>query len=161
MSRAKKLIYLSGAMDAAPDHGAGWRRAMSTSLAEMGGKCFNPCDVEETIAGVSGQELMALREGNKAVFIEKTRKLIQHDLEVIRSKTGCLIAYLDEHPRAGTYGEVVFAYSQRVPVYAICAVPEERIPGWVLACSSEVFSSLEECIVFFRNNVLVESTLAP
>lgn len=153
MSEMKEFVYLSGAMDVAPDYGTGWRAILEAFLSKIGITCFNPCREEEKLLGFSSQYLIALREKDRARYVESVRKIVARDLEVIRTRTRCVVAYLDVHAKAGTYGEVIFAYSQGVPVYIISALPEERIPGWILVCATKVFFSIEECMDFFKGLV--------
>lgn len=152
----RPFVYLSGAMDAAPDYGIGWRLVLEAFFCELDMACFNPCREEEALLGLSHQDLMALREKDRARYIESVRKLIARDLRAIRTQTRWVVAYIDEHVRAGTYGEVVFAYSQGIPVYVIWKLPEEHISGWILACSERIFFSIQECMEFFASSTSAE-----
>lgn len=153
MNEAKEFVYLAGAMDAAPDYGTRWRVTLEAFFSKLGITCFNPCCEEEMLLGLSSQDLMALREKDRARYVESIKRLVARDLEVIRTRTRCVVAYLDDYAKAGTYGEVIFAYSQGVPVYIISALPEEHVPGWILACVTKIFFSIEECIDFFKRSV--------
>ena len=84
-------------------------------------------------------------------FQQTIRKIIAYDLDWIEKRTDCVICYWDEHvlKGAGTQAELTFAHRLGIPVYLVAAMPIEHISGWILGCSTEVFSSFEQLQSFF------------
>ena len=51
---------------------------------------------------------------------------------------------------AGTKGELTMAKYFGKPVYLVTSIPYHDIPGWVLGCTTQLFSSFDELNVFLR-----------
>jgi hypothetical protein len=140
-----RRVYLSGGMEYAADEGRDWRKEMQMWLErELGCTVFNP-NVESDrflsheIPGIRFRELKKRDIGRYRQIVEK---LVALDCDEIAARTDFLIVYWDDSAQrgAGTKGELTMAHFFRKPVYMVTAMPPEAIPGWVLGCTSRVFS---------------------
>jgi len=141
------LVYLSGAIEYAPDHGKAWRSQITPFLQELGWRVYDPA-LDEKKGLFTDEEVREFRSWKKTDlprFQQTVRKIIAYDIEWIERRCDCVIAYWDEHAGrgAGTQAELSFAHRRGVPVYLVCAVPVEQVSGWILGCASEVFDSFE------------------
>ena len=144
--------YLSGAIEYAPDHGRVWRAAITPFLESIGHSVYDP--VRDEKKDLTDDELANFRAWKTADlprFQQTIRKIIAYDLDWIEQKTDYIICYWDEHvlKGAGTQAELTFAYRLGIPVYLVTAIPTERVSGWILGCSTEVFSSFQQLQSFF------------
>ncbi|MCX7625222.1 MAG: nucleoside 2-deoxyribosyltransferase [Candidatus Sumerlaeaceae bacterium] len=145
---AGKLVYLAGAVEHAPDGGRGWRQTISTWLKEeLKLDVFDPC-VQE-LALLSPQEKVHLR-GWKATdpnrFRTIIRRFVDNDLRQLLKATCFVVCLWDEYAArgAGTAGELTVAYWSKIPVYLVSSLSPTDIPGWILACATEVFTDFEQ-----------------
>ena len=139
--------YLSGAIEYAPDHGRAWRAAITPFLESVGHSIYDPARDEKK--NLTDEELAGFRAWKMADlprFQNTIRKIIAYDLDWIEQKTDYIICYWDEHvlKGAGTQAELTFAHRRGIPVYLVLGMPLERVSGWILGCSTEVFSSFEQ-----------------
>ena len=44
---------------------------------------------------------------------------------------------------AGTHAEVTIAYECNKPIYLVNKLPEADLSGWIMACSTKIFSDFE------------------
>lgn len=144
--------YLSGAIEYAPDHGRAWRAAITPFLESLGHSVYDP--VVDEKKNLTDDELANFRLWKKtdlSRFQLTIRKIIAWDLDWIEQRTDCIICYWDEHvlKGAGTQAELTFAHRLGIPVYLVAAMPIERISGWILGCSTEVFTGFEQLQSFF------------
>ena len=139
-------VYLSGAIEYAPDQGRAWRARITPFLQSLGHSVYDPAMdekknlTEEEIAG-----FRAWKSSDLPRFQQTIRKIIAYDLDWIEQRTDYIVCYWDEHVLrgAGTQAELTFAHRIGVPVYLVTAMPVDRISGWILGCSSKVFSSFD------------------
>ncbi len=87
-----------------------------------------------------------LKKTNISEYQSIVRRLVEIDCEEIASKSDYVICYWDEGAvrGAGTKGELTVARYFGKDVYLVSTYPPEDIPGWVLGCVTEVFSSFDE-----------------
>lgn len=139
--------YLAGAIEHAPDRGKAWRDEMTTFLLnELQHTCYNPL-VEES-KYLSPAELASFRRykaTDTKYFQQLVRRLIDGDLAALQDSIDYVICYWDEYAirGGGTYGELTFAYWQKIPVYMVTKLPLESISSWILGCVTDVFPSME------------------
>ena len=153
--------YLSGAIEYAPDHGRAWRAAITPFLKSIGHDLYDP--VQDEKKNLTDEERANFREWKTADlprFQETIRKIIAWDLDQIEHRTDYIVCYWDEHvlKGAGTQAELTFAHRLGIPVYLVAAMPVERISGWILGCSTEVFSSFEQLQSFFTTRYALAAT---
>jgi len=158
----KRSIYLAGAIEKAPDLGATWRNEVSPTLEGLGFKVFNPLKEESTIAKV--EQVKATYESwedyRNATTVEDytdtLRQIVDLDLDIIAYKTDILFVYWDLYVQqgAGTIGEITIARYLGIPVYIICSPDTKlsKIPGWVLGCAHQIFTSLSDGVEYIQEN---------
>lgn len=144
--------YLSGAIEYAPDYGRAWRASVTPFLTSLGHSVYDP--VVDEKKNLTDEELVNFRRwktADLARFQQTIRKIIAWDLDWIEQRTDYIICYWDEHvlKGAGTQAELTFAHRLGIPVYLVAGMPLERISGWILGCSTEVFPTFEDLQSFF------------
>ena len=153
--------YLSGAIEYAPDHGRAWRSAITPFLESLGHDVYDPArDEKKNLSDEEIANFRAWKSADLPRFQQTIRKIIAWDLDRIEHQTDYLLCYWDEHvlKGAGTQAELTFAHRLGIPVYLVAAMPIERISGWILGCSTEVFSSFEQLQSFFTAHHALAAT---
>ena len=78
-------------------------------------------------------------------FRRVVRKIIAFDLDLIENKADYLVCCWDALAKSGgTSAEMTVAYRKGIPVYLVTPIPLEQVSGWMLACSDQLFKSIEE-----------------
>jgi hypothetical protein len=147
--------YLSGGMEHARNFGSGWRLRLQEWIeAELGHRVFNPSTVSEQYLkkhspGVSQKRL---KRTNLKEFQRLVSTLMRLDCEEIAKRTDYVVCLWDESAQkgAGTKGELTMAKYFGKPVYVVTAMEPAEIPGWILACTTRLFSDFEELKVFLK-----------
>lgn len=143
-------IYLSGAMEFAPDglYGKLWRDQCSTRLTEMGFDPLNITAFDNAYAVEHGDIFRGVDQTDPLQRKMHIRKhFIYTDLQLIEKNSDALIVLLDDGVRkgAGTISECQFAYTKDIPIFVVDALPEgERISGWFMGLSTKIFPNFEE-----------------
>jgi len=141
------IVYLSGAIENAPDSGGGWREEMSLWLKEtLQHDSFNPVEVEKTL--LTEEELENFRSwktDDYDRFKKVVRRIIDNDLTYLLNETDYVICLWDKYVLAGggTHGEVTLAYHQGIPVYTVLGMPCHEVSSWILGCCTEEFESFD------------------
>ena len=146
-NRAGMTVYLSGAIEYAPDRGKGWRARVTPLLRALGYDVYDPAaDERKNLTDTELRNFRAWKYSDLARFRATLRKIIQWDLDWIEHKAGCVVAYWDEHASrgAGSQAEITLAHRRGIPVYLVAGVPTEQISGWILGCASEIFADFDE-----------------
>jgi hypothetical protein len=142
------LAYLSGPIEFAADGGKLWRRKLGPFLRdELGHRFYDPAEDEKK--NLNEEEIAHFREWKTTDtdrFRSVVRKIIQFDLELIENRADYVICYWDLEAKrsGGTSAELTAAYRKGIPVYLVTPAPLEEVSGWMLACSDQVFPSIEE-----------------
>jgi hypothetical protein len=137
--------YLSGGMEYAAGEGAHWRREMQEWLTHsLGHSSFNP-NVESDLFFSKhhpGIDFRHLKEQNIHEYQTIARKLVEIDCAEIAERSDYIVCYWDEGAAkgAGTKGELTMAKFFGKPVYLVTSFPLFDIPGWVLGCTTQIFS---------------------
>ncbi|MEO5936814.1 MAG: hypothetical protein ABIP81_06345 [Terriglobales bacterium] len=155
-------IYLSGAIEHAPDHGRHWRAALTPFLRSQGHEVYDPAaDAKKNLSAEEVEHFREWKRTDVKRFQVTVRKIIAYDLDIIERRTDAIICYWDEYcgRGAGTQGELTVAHRLRLPVYLVTAMPVEQISGWILGCSSEIFPSMEELQAYFSQTRLAHKTI--
>ena len=147
------LIYLSGAIEYAPDRGKQWRARVTPLLESLGHSVYDPAADERK--NLTDDELRNFREWKRTDlerFRATLRKIIRWDLDWIEHKAGCVVAYWDSFAGrgAGSQAEITLAYRRGIPVYLVAAMPTQEISGWILGCATEIFESFDAFEDFMR-----------
>lgn len=142
------LAFLCGGMEFAPDGGRDWRVKLRQWLEEyLNHTAYDP--VVETARTMNPEELREFR-GWKTTDLERHRKamrfIINHDLDVMQGRTDYVICLWDQAAvrGGGTHAELTSAYRKGLPVYLVTEMPIEEISGWVVGCTTKIFSSFDE-----------------
>jgi hypothetical protein len=147
------LIYLTGAIEYAPDKGRGWRAALTPFLRELGHEVYDPAeDVRKNLTDEEMKCFRGWKQSDPSRFREVIRKIIAWDLDWVELKCGAIVAFWDEYAQrgAGSGAELTIAHRRGIPVYLVTGMPLVQISGWILGCATEVFSSFEELHEFLR-----------
>jgi len=113
----------------------------------LGHNVYDPTVEEfEILPPESAGNFRDLKTTDLPAFRRIVRKLIDHDLEILTSEIDYVICLWDHYVKegAGTQGEVTLAYLYEIPVYLVSELPVHQISGWILGCSSQVFTSFDE-----------------
>jgi nucleoside 2-deoxyribosyltransferase len=142
------LAYLCGPIEFAEDGGRLWRRKLAPFLRDqLGHRVYDPAEDEKK--NLTDEETAHFREW-KTKDLERfrrvVRKIIAFDLDLIENKADYLICYLNgaSAQSGGTPAELTVAHRKGIPVFLVTSQPAEEISGWMLGCSDQVFSSIEE-----------------
>lgn len=143
-------VYLSGAIEQAPDGGLGWRRSLAEHLRrEMGHYVHLPTAYAPaaSVSGGSAPKLGDLKADPSRFreFQAVLRPIIRRDLAAVLQHTDYVVAFWDSHVLggAGTHGEITLAFYFGIPVYLVLGMPRAETSAWILGCSEEVFDSFE------------------
>ncbi len=154
-------IYLSGAIEHAPDHGRHWRAALTPFLEAQGHKVYDPAaDARKNLDAVEIEHFREWKRTDLQRFQLTVRKIIAFDLDFIETRTDAIICYWDEFCSlgAGTQGELTVAHRLGMPVYLVTALPPEKISGWILGCSTRIFPNMEALQGHFAASATVQRT---
>ena len=109
MLQRGNLVYLAGPIEAASDHGRGWRTTADRELRSMGYSVYNPSADEQIILEPFGlkscEEFLALKKDPTtfARFREIMQQIILYDLEKLE-ESRAVLALLDKTLSGGTAG---------------------------------------------------------
>ena len=145
------VIYLSGAIEHAPDYGRAWRTQLAPRLSALGHEVYDPAaDEQKNLTDEEVRNFRRWKRDDLDRFRRTVRKIIEWDMDWIERRADGVICYWDEHcsKGAGTQAELTAAYRRGVPVYLVAGMPVEKISGWILACATEIFRSFDELEIF-------------
>ena len=142
------LAYLSGPIEFADGGGRLWRRKLAPFLRDqLGHRVYDPAEDEKK--NLTDEEATHFREW-KVKDLERfrrvVRKIIAFDLDLIENKADYVICYWDGGlaQSGGTPAELTVAHRKGIPVFLVTSEAVEEISGWMLGCSDQVFSSIEQ-----------------
>ena len=141
-------IYLAGAIEAAPDDGATWRKEITEFLdAKLGWDVFDPSQHEQDF--LTETEKANFRQW-KSTDINKFRpvikKIIDRDLHQLLQECDAVICLWDDYviQGGGTHGELTLAYEHNMPVYLVLGMPVEKVSSWIIGCTTQVFEKFDD-----------------
>ena len=140
-------VYLSGAIEYAPDHGRAWRAEVTPFLESLGHEVYDPArDERKNLADDEIANFRAWKHSDTPRFQQTVRKIIDYDLARIAKQTDIVVCFWDSYAQrgAGTQAEITFAYWLNIPVYLISSEALTEISGWMLGCSSAVVPNLHD-----------------
>ena len=148
-------VYLSGGMEYAADEGRDWRSSLESWLENtLHCTVFNPNRESDRFlkANLPGEEFRLLKTGDPPRYTSIVSRLVQLDCTEIAERTDFVICLWDVSAMrgAGTKGELTIAKYFGKPVYMVTSTPVAEIPGWVLGCTTRLFSSFDELKAFLR-----------
>ena len=114
----------------------------------LGHKVFNPnVESEKFLAkSLPIKSFRSLKSTDIKIYTKIVRQFVIKDSKEIATRSDYVICYWDKgaHCGAGTKGELTIARYFNKPVFMVTRIPKEKIPGWVLGCVTEFFSSFEK-----------------
>jgi hypothetical protein len=151
--------YLSGGMEHAKNSGSGWRSRIHKWIErELGHEVFNPAVISEQYLKkhYPGKSQKRLKQTDLKKFQRLVTRLMQLDCEEIANRTDYVVCLWDVSAQkgAGTKGELTMAKYFGKPVYVVTAMKPVEIPGWILACTTRLFSSFDELKIFLKRKYL-------
>ncbi len=141
------LAYLCGPIEFAEDGGRLWRRKLAPFLRDqLGHRVYDPAEDERK--NLSEEEAAHFREWKTADldrFRRAVRKIIAFDLDLIENKADYVICYWpsENAHSGGTSAELTVAHRKGIPVYLVTPIAVDQVSGWMVACSDQVFTSIE------------------
>ena len=144
-----KRVYLSGGMEYADNEGRDWRESMHEWLYQnLKCEVFNPNVESDKFFSehFPNIHIRSLKDTDIVKYAAVVSHLVEIDCEEIAEHSELVICYWDASAMrgAGTKGELTIAKHFRKPVYMVTTMPHNEIPGWVLGCTSLIFSSFDE-----------------
>jgi len=148
--------YLSGAMEFARDEGAGWREDMTTWLDKtLRHSVYNPVlESQSLVRKYGAEDYRQWKQSDLKKYADFIRICVDRDIDTVRNEVDYLICLWDENvfKGAGTHAEVTLAYDCQKPVYLINKLPEADLSGWIMACSTEIFSDFDQVKSFLSKH---------
>jgi nucleoside 2-deoxyribosyltransferase len=141
------LAYLCGPIEFAEDGGRLWRRKLAPFLRDqLGHRVYDPA--EDELKNLTEEEAAHFREwktNDLDRFRRTVRKIIAFDLDLIENKADYVICFWpsENAQSGGTSAELTVAHRKGIPVYLVTPVAVEHVSGWMLACSDQLFTSIE------------------
>jgi len=162
MKHKKARVYLSGGMEYAKNEGIDWRNDIESWIRKtLGHKVFNPnVESEKLLARLLPKgNFRSLKSSDLMTYLKIAKQFVLLDSKEIAKNSDYVICYWDRGAQrgAGTKGELTLARYFHKPVYMVTRIPKVKIPGWVLGCVTEFFSSFEqlkEFLVSSRSSAL-------
>jgi hypothetical protein len=150
-------VYLSGGMEYALNEGKDWRLDIENWIQKsLKHKVFNPNVVSDQYLRkvLHKNNFRSLKSTNLDTYIKIVQKFVIQDSKEIATQSDYVICYWDMSAQrgAGTKGELTIAKYFMKPVYLVTHMPKEKIPGWVLGCVTEFFSSFEDLKEYLIQN---------
>tara|TARA_Y100000590_G_scaffold118306_1_gene135366 strand:+ start:27456 stop:27917 length:462 start_codon:yes stop_codon:yes gene_type:complete len=140
--------YLSGAMEYAHDEGAGWRQMMTDWLDDsFGHTVYNPViESQNLIKSYGTEDYREWKVSDPTRYADFIRVCVDRDIDTVRNGVDYIICLWDDFVLrgAGTHAEVTLAYEIGKPVYLINKLSDGDLSGWIMACSTKIFSNFDE-----------------
>jgi hypothetical protein len=148
-------VYLSGGMEYATNEGRDWRYELHEWFErELRCHVFNPNHESEKyfLSHHPGSNIRELKLTDISLYQQIIAELVEIDCREIATVSDFLVCYWDESAMrgAGTKGELTMAKYFGKPVYMVTSMPQHEIPGWVLACTTRIFTSFVELKAFLH-----------
>ncbi|HUN64522.1 MAG TPA: hypothetical protein VMW43_00355 [Bacteroidota bacterium] len=142
-------VYLSGGMEYADGEGSRWRSELQSWLeTHLGDSVFNPNVESDRFFEIHHPtvDFRTLKYSDTPRYRSIVRDLVEIDCREIAERTDYLICLWDEGAirGAGTKGELTMARFFGKPVYFVTTYPLHDVPGWILGCITESFSSFDD-----------------
>ncbi len=141
------LAYLCGPIEFADGGGKLWRRKLAPFLREqLGHRLYDPAeDEKKNLTDEESKQFRDWKLSDPERFRRTVRKIIHFDLDLIENKADYLICYWDDPMAAsgGTSAELTAAFRKGIPVYLVTPLPIEKVSGWMIGCSDQIFTTIE------------------
>ena len=142
-------VYLSGGMEYADNEGRDWRQPMHEWLAQnLNCEVFNPNVESDKFfeKHFPQRDIRELKNTDIVKYAAIVAQLVEIDCSEIAERSELVICFWDDSAMrgAGTKGEPTIAKHFGKPVYMVTSMDYKQIPGWVLGCTTLIFSSFDE-----------------
>ena len=147
----KSIVYLSGPIDHAKDHGVGWREEFKLKTEAIGLVYLDPTKKPGEKMSETTVEKNTVAEFKKNKDWDGLKKYVKNfrriDLRFV-DLSDFLVIYIDTSVHMmGSYDELFVAERQRKPIFAIVEGGIEKASSWLFGCSTEkLFNNLDECV---------------
>ena len=149
------IAYLSGAMEFAEDEGAVWRKELNAWLkSELGHSSIDPViESAKIVEKNNAHDYREWKTKNPEKYADFIRLCVLNDIDIVVNRADYLICLWDQNviKGAGTHAEITLAFKENKPVYLVNRLSPSDLSGWIMACSSEVFSSFSELKEFLNS----------
>jgi hypothetical protein len=151
---ARPTVYLAGAIEHAPDNGAGWRRELGAWIREtLGHDVLDPS--EHDFQQLTDEERARFREwklSDPARFAPLIHRIIDHDLRLLVERTDYVVVRWcgDTTRGGGTHGELTVCRLLGIPVYLKLDVARAEVSSWILGCADETFEDWDALRAFLQ-----------
>jgi hypothetical protein len=140
-------------MEYATNEGRDWRREMHDWLTtSLQCNVFNPNEESDKhfATHYPNVDIRSLKNTDIVQYASIVSHLVEIDCKEIAERSDLVICYWDDSAMrgAGTKGELSIAKHFGKPVYMVTTMKHEEIPGWILGCTSLIFSSFDELKTF-------------
>jgi len=156
--KSKKLrAYLSGGMEYAKNEGVDWRKELQAWIeSNLGHSVFNPNEQSKIFLSrtLPKGNFRKLKSSDIKRYKKIVAKIVEFDSREIAQKSDYVVCYWDRSAQlgAGTKGELTIAKFFGKPVYMVTKMKHSNIPGWVLGCTTKIFSSFSSLTKFLKRN---------
>lgn len=150
-------IYLSGGMEFTLDLGIGWREWLTNELKKIGHSALDPTKLEED-KNLSTPLQRYLTDLKLQGQLDKVREigrmsLFRKDMHAIQLSDFLVVLYDESVQRgAGTLSEAWEAFREGRPVYLVSEFSLDKIPTWLIAETTEVFSGFEDFLSYIQDH---------
>ena len=142
------ITYLAGSMEYSDNQGLDWRLEWREDLGKLGIQCIIP-NFEEADIILDSEQFQRDKITNLDKYINIMRKIIRKDLAFVE-QVDFVITKWDGEKGAGTIGEAQHSFLIGKPNYLVTSLPFHEVPGWFLACFTELFHSKEKLLKFLE-----------
>lgn len=142
----ESLCYLIGAIDAANDHGIGWRKRFISLCKnkDMNIKFLDPTNKVtglQTESSLEKQNILAMKQNRQWEELQSfMHKIVREDHRSV-DLSDFVVFYLDPNVHTcGSYFELQSALTQHKPYFIIIEGGKEKTPGWLFGiCDHNCF----------------------
>ena len=149
----KFKIYLAGAIEFSPDHGAGIRQQLINEFKDTNFELINPCDFEYNQAEFP--TLLSYQKEESHNFSDCLKNAIKVSNGDIKSLSNChaLISVIDEFCGTGTASEMSVANILGIPIFSLIKNSDNwrNINPWILGQTTFLFYSINDLKEYIIN----------
>ena len=142
-------------MEFAENEGAEWRKNLTTWLeSELGHTSIDPVvESAKIVAENNAYDYRDWKTNKPEKYADFIRLCVLNDIDIVVNRADYLICLWDQNviKGAGTHAEITLAFKENKPVYLVNRLSPSDLSGWIMACSSEVFSSFSELKEFLNS----------
>ena len=142
------ITYLAGPMEHTADNGFGWRSEYKKDLQKLHILSVIPSDYETELIP-DPEQFQRDKQFFLNRFLKTMRAIIKLDLKFVETVDFVITRWEGERC-SGTIGEAQHAFLIGKPNYLVTSKPFHEVPGWFLACFTELFHTKEELYKFLK-----------